>query len=337
MATSRVASISIVVPVKSGGEAFHRCLQRLKDYVPQGVEVIIVADGDTGESLQLAKASGAKVLSTPVTSGPATARNLGARAATGDILFFIDADVAIGPETVAQVGAVFREEPRLAAMIGSYDDAPGEPNFLSQYKNLIHHYTHQVACEEASTFWGACGAIRREVFLAVGGFDESYRRPSIEDIELGYRLKRAGHRVRLVKSVQVKHLKRWGIRSMLRADFFYRALPWVDLILREGRMLNDLNLRVESRLSVAVIYLILAALLCSLGWWPLLGFAALLAALLLIINAPTYRFFKRNRGWWFALGTVPWHWLYFFYSGFAFSLVFTSYWLRGRGIGRVFW
>jgi GT2 family glycosyltransferase len=149
------------------------------------------------------------VLKVPQAGGPAKARNLGAQASHGDILFFMDADVTLAPDTLEQVLAAFDTQPQIAALIGSYDDAPGAPNFLSQYKNLFHHYTHQRGCEEASTFWGACGAVRREVFSAVGGFDEAYRYPSIEDIELGYRLKRAGHSIHLCKQVQVKHLKRW--------------------------------------------------------------------------------------------------------------------------------
>lgn len=121
---------------------------------------------------------------------------------------------------------LFSRELDLAALIGSYDDAPGATNFLSQYRNLLHHYVHQTGNEEASTFWGACGAVRREVFLAMGGFDESYRQASIEDIELGYRLKRAGLKILLCKALQVKHLKRWEAGSLLKADFCYRALPW---------------------------------------------------------------------------------------------------------------
>jgi hypothetical protein len=58
----------------------------------------------------------------------------------------------------------FQNDHDLAAVIGSYDDEPFEPNFLSQYKNLLHHYVHQTANRDASTFWGACGAIRRESF-----------------------------------------------------------------------------------------------------------------------------------------------------------------------------
>ena len=100
---------------------------------------------------------------------------------------------------------------------------------------------------EASTFWGACGAICRDVFLSLGGFDESYRQPSIEDIELGYRLKQAGYRIKLCKTLQVKHLKHWGVVSLLKADFFYRALAWTQLILRNGKLINDLNLQLSSR------------------------------------------------------------------------------------------
>ena len=47
----------------------------------------------------------------------------------------------------------------------------------------------------------------------MGGFDEGYHEPTIEDIDLGYRLKKAGYRIQLVKELQVKHLKRWEFLS----------------------------------------------------------------------------------------------------------------------------
>src|SRR5262249_5940476 len=147
---------------------------------------------------------GMRVLVTGARRGPAAARNLGARVARGDVLFFLDADVVVPPSALAQAVQVFRDHPEVGALIRSYDDAPGAPNFLSQYKNLFHHYVHQHAREEGYTFWGAAGAIRRDLFLELGGFDEKYRYPSIEDIELGYRLKAAGHRTRVCKTLQVK-------------------------------------------------------------------------------------------------------------------------------------
>ncbi|HAA30816.1 MAG TPA: glycosyl transferase [Cyanobacteria bacterium UBA8553] len=317
--------VSVIIPVYNGGASFYRCLSSLAEAFPKPTEIIVVADGDTDGSSELAKEFGARVFRLPVSQGPAKARNIGARAATGDILFFVDADVEIVPDTIDQVAKVFESDPDLAALIGSYDDKPGAANFLSQYRNLFHHYTHQTASEEASTFWGACGAIRRDVFLKVGGFDEGYRYPSVEDIELGYRLKREGYRIRLCKDLQVKHLKHWGPISLLRAEIFYRAIPWTELILRDRHFINDLNLSFSNRLSVALTFGLIGALFAAL-WLPgFLAVAGVLNVFLLAINAPVYRFFLDKRGFWFTLQVIPWHWLYFFYSGLAFLVGTVNY------------
>jgi GT2 family glycosyltransferase len=312
--------VTVIVPVHNGGEGFRRCLEAIAAAAPPPAELIVVADGDTDGSRELARSAGAMVLERARPGGPAVARNLGARSATGEILFFLDADVEVAPDAIGRVQAAFAADPELAALIGSYDDAPGEPDFLSQYKNLLHHYTHQTARGVAFTFWGACGAIRRELFLAAGGFDEGYTRPSIEDIELGYRLARAGHRLRLDKELQVKHLKRWDALTLLRTDFFARALPWTELIHREGRITNDLNLSLASRLSVVAVYGLGGSLLLALRWPRALALGLLAVGALMALNAPVYRFLLRKRGGVFALRALPWHWLYYAYSGAAFVI-----------------
>ncbi|WP_347566211.1 glycosyltransferase [Scytonema sp. UIC 10036] len=313
-------SISIIIPVYKGGESFRKCLSSLAQFAPANVEVIVVVDGEDDDSWQIAQEFGVKVLKLAVNAGPARARNIGARAAKGNILFFIDADVAILPNSITQVEVAFHRQPGIAAAIGSYDDEPGESNFLSQYKNLLHHYTHQTANEEAFTFWGACGAIRREVFFSLGGFNESYRKPCIEDIELGYRLTRAGYKIRLCKDLQVKHLKHWGVVSLLKAEVFYRALPWTQLIWRDRQLNNDLNLGVSSRLSVILVFSLLGAFISSLWWAGFLAVAIVLSLLLLTINASVYHFFLQKCGFWFALRVIPWHWFYYLYSGLAFAI-----------------
>ena len=312
-------NISVIIPVYNGGEKFRRCLSGLAKTSLQPEEIIVVADGDTDGSWCVAEEFGAKLIRVPTSGGPAQARNLGAKAAKGDILFFIDADVEIHPDTIAKVLNVFTTEPELGAMIGSYDDQPGAGNFLSQYRNLFHHYTHQTGSEEASTFWGACGAVRREIFWAVGGFDNKCGN-KVEDIELGYRIKGAGHKIALRKDIQVKHLKEWRTFSMLKADFFYRALPWTALILRHKQLANDLNLQYSSRISVMLVYALLAALAVTPWLYQAAIAACVFSLALLILNAPVYKFFYHQRGLIFAAKTVPWHWLYYFYSGLAFAI-----------------
>ena len=314
--------ISVIIPVYNGGEAFGRCLAHLSVADPSPEEIIVVADGDTDGSRELAQEFGAQVLINPTPRGPAHARNWAARHARGDILFFVDADVALPPDALSHIITTFQEEPELAALIGSYDDAPAASNFLSQYKNLLHHYVHQTSREEASTFWGACGAIRREVFLQLGGFDgEKYARPSIEDIELGYRLKRAGYRIRLVKELQVKHLKRWDAFSLVKTDFFQRALPWTELILHDQAFVNDLNLQTSSRLSVALTFGLVAALPLARRAF-VCAIIGLLASGLFVLNVDLYQFFWRKRGFCFMLRAIAWHWFYYFYSGLAFAFIF---------------
>lgn len=320
--------ISIVVPVYRGGEKFRRCLASVAALSMRPHELIVVCDGGDDGSEEAARAAGARVLHTPrPRSGPAVARNLGARDATGDLLFFIDADVTLPPDTLEVVQRTFRQHPHIAGCIGSYDDAPGEPNLLSQYKNLLHHHIHQRSKLRQRGFWGACGVIRRPIFLALHGFDERFGRPCIEDIELGYRVTQAGHILLLEKSLQVKHLKKWTPWSLLKTDFYDRALPWTRLMLKNKWLENDLNLSRRSRASAAASYLLLISLLLSIVQPWLLLAAAALAATLVYVHRVMLGFFARKRGWLFAAGCAVWHWFYYLYGGAGFVLGALLYYL----------
>ena len=312
--------ISIIIPVHNGGNKFKKCMDSIAVSFTQPDELIIVADGESDSSWKYAEKFNAKIIKVETAGGPASARNIGARQALKDIIFFIDADVSIQKNTIKKIKDAFTKDSNLTAIIGSYDESPLEQNFLSQYKNLMHHYTHQNANSDAFTFWTGCGAIRRDVFLKIGGFNEKFRRPSIEDIELGYRLIKAGHKILLLKNLQVKHLKRWDAVSLLRADFFYRALPWTKLILKEAGFADDLNINVSNRISVALIFLLLFTLIASFFIPFLLVLSIFAGIILFLLNLDTYRFFKKKKGIKFTLMVIPWHWLYFFYSGIAFIL-----------------
>jgi GT2 family glycosyltransferase len=280
----------------------------------------------------MCRRKGVSVLSMPARSGPAAARNAGARAARGDILFFVDADVEVQPCSVSRVVSAFKQGPDVAAVFGSYDDRPPEKNFVSQYKNLFHHFVHQHSSTDAVSFWAGCGAIRRPAFEAVGGFDqEKFSEPSIEDIELGYRLSARGFRITLDKSLQVTHLKRWTLGSLLRADIFRRAWPWSKLTLERRKMINDLNLRRSHKLSAVLVGLELALLPLAF-FEPALFFAAFLVfASVIVINRRLYGFFLRHRGWRFAALAFPLHALYYVYCGATFVTCWALFVLRRKG------
>ena len=221
------------------------------------------------------------------------------------------------------VGEHFAAEPELVTLTGSYDAEPPDPGFFSQYMNLRHHFTHQIAQREPATFWSGCGAVRRDAFERVGGFDaERFPRPQIEDVELGLRMGKIG-KTRLDPELNVTHLKHWTGRSVVETDVLQRAIPWSRLILESGDVPNDLNLRTSQRIAAALSPLALAAPFAALAfaWMGSPLGVALCAALVLAslgLSRQMLGFFRRERGLAFAAGAWAFHQLHLFYSALTF-------------------
>ena len=323
--------ISIIIPVYNDTRGLSEGLTSLQSKPFPGSEIIVVDDGSTDDPSSVANKMAARFLRMPKNSGPAAARNYGARQAQGEILFFVDADVVVQPEMVNQIVHFFEEHSDVAAVFGSYDTFPRAGGIISQYRNLLHHFVHQTGNPEASTFWAGCGAIRRSVFEAIGGFDEKrFPRSSIEDIEMGYRLRQAGHRIFLDKTLQATHLKRWTLRSVIRTDILCRAIPWTRLIMESRYILNDLNLKWGQRLSGVLV--MLACLLLPFGAIRAEFFVLSASALLIVVilNRALYAFFLRKRGLLFALVCIPLHLLYYLYSMLSYLYVWA-----GAKLGKV--
>jgi glycosyltransferase involved in cell wall biosynthesis len=326
--TADAPGLSVIVPARNARLHLPRCLDALANSTNANFEIIVVNDCSTDDTERIAERYGAHCLRTPFPMGPGGARNLGAEQAKGAILVFVDADVVVPPDALSVIAAGFTSDPELAALFGSYDSAPAWSDFLSQYKNLMHHYVHQNSSVSAVTFWAGCGGIRKSVFQDFGGFDAvKYPEPSIEDIALGHKLTLAGRKILLDKRIEVKHLKRWTLRSLLRADILCRAVPWSKLILESRETPRDLNLTYAARLS-GVLVLGLAAgcmllVLILLGVAPIPSYLVLIAigamaSLTFALNWKVYQFFFTRRGWWFAARAVPAHWFYYFYSSTTF-------------------
>jgi cellulose synthase/poly-beta-1,6-N-acetylglucosamine synthase-like glycosyltransferase len=312
--------LSVVVPVYNSKNDLKLCLAALVASEYDDFEVLVVDDGSTDSIRQLVEECGFSYVRIEGPGGPARARNHGVSLVQGRYIVFIDADVCVHPDTLVRFATAFYSDPTIDAVIGSYDETPAKTNFISQYKNLFHHYVHQQSEGCISTFWTGCGAIRRELFLSVGGFDaQRYRRPAIEDIELGTWLTAAGYKIVLNKNIKAKHLKRWTLWNLLKTDVFDRGVPWTRLMLRAGALANTLNVTSAQRLSVGLAYLAPLVMLAAL-WWRPLWWGSLVAVLTLsLLNLDFYRFFVKRTGFWFTLRVVPLHWLYFWYCGLSFG------------------
>lgn len=271
-ARGSVHTIGVVIPATDRPPTLRRCLAAL----------------DNGTR----KPDAVAVLDAPAGAGPAAARNLGAAECEADVLVFVDSDVEVHPEALALIERRFVADPELAAIFGAYDDDPAHPALTSRYRNLLHHHVHAGAAGEAETFWAGLGAVRRERFEAVGGFDaELFPEPSIEDIELGMRLRRDGARIVLDPAIRGRHLKRWTPASMVRTDFARRGVPWARLLLRQGGDSTALNLGWRRRASAAASVLLLGSLLARR---PRLAAAALAANL--VLDRDLYALLARRGG-----------------------------------------
>lgn len=312
-------AISAIVPVYNGEAVLAKCLEPLRRMLRDGeiAEIVVVDDGSTDASAWIATQGGAKVLPSGGRLGPGGARNRGAEVASGDVFWFVDADVVVHPDAAGVLRGVL-ERTGAAAVFGTYDEFPAAANFLSQYKNLAHRHHHVRAEREAETFWAGCGAVRADAFRRCGGFDaERFPEPSIEDIELGIRLRRFGYRIVIEPELQSRHLKEWRFANLLRTDVVQRAFPWAQLM-REHRIPPTLNVSFRERLRAALAWVLAGAIAAFLarwasGWWALGLFASTIAA-----NAQLFSLFRRANGTWFALRAIAFHQFHYLYASAAF-------------------
>jgi glycosyltransferase involved in cell wall biosynthesis len=322
-------AISVVIPVCNGAGTLHACLESVYRSDFSDFEVVVVDDGSVDGSAAVAQPFPCALLQLAKNSGAATARNIGARESHGPILFFLDADILIPPQTLGMIVRAFSERADVDALFGSYAKECVSNGFFSRYKNLVHHYAHQTSNPEAVTFCSGFGAVRREVFFRLGGFDPSWR--FLEDIEFGHRLHLRGHRIWLYKELQMTHCKHYTLRSLVRSDFIGRAIPWTRLILETRVFRRDLNLQWHNLLSVPLSYLILISpALLRIGRLRLL--LALLPLLFVALNCRFLAFAYQEHGFLFAAQSCLMSWFSYLYSGLGVVLGVGSY-IRDRWRG----
>jgi hypothetical protein len=215
--------------------------------------------------------------------------------------------------------------PDVAAVFGSYTAHAGTSGFFTAYKNYVHHFTHQTASPKAFTFWTGCGFVRRTAFDQLDGFDAGQR--FLSDVEFGYRMHLAGLEVRIEKSIQVVHHKRYDFAGLVRSDLFGRAIPWTRLMMRHRTVKQDLNLRPENVFSVPLSFGILFVLLAGPAIGSVMGVSSLRTGLgtflvaaggwgiLAILNRRFFGFVRSQAGRWFALRTVFLQWFIYLVSG----------------------
>ena len=223
--------ISVIIPVYNGEATIGALLDSLLSNKYEDSEIIVVDDGSTDGTSEIASAYPVKLESTGGRRGPAVARNIGARKSAGEILLFLDSDTLVKTDILSHIAGRFAAEPELVAIVGYYDGQPLNIGFFPRYKALLVHYWFRNALVMES-FETCCGAIRKSVFEITGGFDETYSGADVEDYEFGYRVMEQG-------PVLVDHKMIIGHHFPSFADnfsnYFKRSRLWMKLFLERRR------------------------------------------------------------------------------------------------------
>lgn len=271
--------VSIVIPVKDRADDLRNCITSLRQlaYPQDKLEVIVVDDGSTDSTPQVAQELGAVVVeSGEVGGGPALARNKGAAVAGGEILAFIDSDCTADEDWLAELLPAFSDE-KLAA-VGGWVDGMHQGSALDRYEAVMSSLNlgrrEMSGGAGGDTFYlPSCNLLmRKSAFTAAGGFRTELHVG--EDVDLTWRLRDAGWKIQYMPCGTVFHAHRSRTWPFMKRRFDYGT--------SEG-MLQQLHpVRGKKMLlppMLAAILLCSALSLLSLSLLPLP-----VAALLLLVD-----------------------------------------------------
>lgn len=277
-AVPTVVSISIIIPALNEEKMIGRCLESLAKlaFARDRFEVLVVDNGSQDRTLAIAESFkdrlNLKVLQQAGVRISAL-RNLGARAASGGILAFLDADCLAPADWLDRIFTLARADG--AGVLGAHYLLPENSSWVGR---TWHRYQEAPKSGEVSHVPAGDLIMRRDDFLKLGGFDETIQ--TNEDYELCDRARKAGMHVEAFPQIGVIHL---GTAQSLRV--FFRKQAWhgthvIKVFLRDIFRSHNRKAVLFAACTLLSLVAIAAGLAWALmwrgTWWlPVAGFVAL--------------------------------------------------------------
>lgn len=199
--------VTVIIAARNAETSLGDCVSALTEENDKShdgeVDLIVVDDGSTDRTAEIARESGAEVLSIP-RSGPAVARNHGAHRSHGDILLFTDADCVPDRGWIGRMVKPFLS-PGVIATKGTYRTEQGAltARFVQcEYESRYQRMRQLESIDFVDTY---SAGYRADLFRSVGGFDESFPTASVEDQEFSFRYGKLGGSMVFVPEAIVCH------------------------------------------------------------------------------------------------------------------------------------
>jgi len=210
----RTPRVSVVVCAYNAERTMESCLASLEHLNYPDYEVIVVNDGSKDRTLEIAEKYGYCRIISQENKGLSVARNVGAEAATGEIVAYTDSDCVADPDWLAYL---------VAKMENSDLVACGGPNFPPPEESLVPAAvavspggpTHVLLSDDVAEHIAGCNmAFRRSVLMQLGGFDPVYRAAG-DDVDICWRLQDAGYTIGFSPAAIVWHFRRNTVRAYI--------------------------------------------------------------------------------------------------------------------------
>lgn len=298
--------VSVIVANYNYGHVLGLCLRAIQAQTHTPLELVLVDDASTDDSVEVAESLGVTPIRTDGNGGCGAARNLGVANARGEILFFVDSDIALDEGAVAAAVALLRSDPRIGAVCGNYEAEPLVPGGLTKrYRNLFHHYYWRAAEGPTDIFVPALAAMTRTVWEQVGPFSEHLRQTESASVA-GRLLER--YEIRISNAVRGRHDDDPNLGVALR-KVFTRTRMQVPFFLQR-RYAAGVIASSESRASAYAALTVAALPLPVLTGAPVLAAVPiLLLAMYFLVDRRMYGFVFGNRSVAFGLFFTAAHFL----------------------------
>ncbi|MEU4405666.1 glycosyltransferase family 2 protein [Streptosporangium sp. NPDC023963] len=294
--------VSVIVPNYNYAGSLELCLRALQEQTYRPIELIMVDDGSTDDSVAVAERLGVRVVRTERNMGVAGARNLGTTHARGEILVFVDSDVAAYPDSVEVAVGMLAADPKLGAVCSIHDPEPLiRDSLVEEYRALQYYYWTASSEGPISFLFPAMVAMPRHVFDEVGRFNTRLR--ETEEVDYGHRLTQRYDMV-LTSAVRSRHDHDDELFKLL-SKLFKRGRARVPLYARRKRFARGFE--TSNRAGGSLAALAAVATLPALAFGPAgAALPALALAVSILADLGMYRFVLRRRGPLFLLyyGTV---------------------------------
>ena len=226
--------LSVIIPYYNAPEKLTNLLRSLqKSRRAPRYEIIVVDDGSTIPLPRLSKKI--RIIRLPHNKGPAIARNRGVESARGEFIVFLDGDVEVFSDTLREIARIYADDPDIVALTGVWVKEQKSKDFFPNFKAL-RDWSYWINERDKSGYYflfsTRIASIKRAVFLRLGGFDESYPAPLVEDIELTYRIARR-YAIIFAPNVRVRH--EFEEFLPIAKKYFLRAYYWTKLYSRRKK------------------------------------------------------------------------------------------------------